>query len=182
MVNVLNLVLFVSKPSSGDDNYIELFLDSKRYELEEGISYIVKEKRNVKGMELFTKSIARGYRGLYITRQHPNYIAKSYETNGMEIIWLSTTLGKDYMDPHNLAALLSKIRTFIEKNESSIILLDGMEYLMINNVYLRLIRFVEQIKELTANMNSIFLISVDEDAFEPKEMSFLERGLKPIDG
>jgi len=180
MVDVLNLVLFVSKTSSEDENYIELFLNSKRYELEEGISYIVKEKRNVKGMELFTKSIARGYHGLYITRQHPKHVTKNHQTDGMEIIWLSTTLGKNYVDPHNLAALISKIKSFVEKNESSIILIDGIEYLMINNEYIRLIRFIEQIKELTANMNFIFLISVDEDAFESKEMSFLERGLKPI--
>ncbi len=179
---MLNPLTLLFRINSEDENFIELFFKGKRDELEVGVSYIIKEKRNVKGMEIFTSKIASGYRGMYITRQHPNHISKRYVTNGMDIIWLSTTIGKSYVDPHNLSTLFNLIRSFVENNKKTIILLDGMEYLMINNVYVRLIKFIEQIKEITVNKDSILLISVDENAFESKEISLLEKGLRPIKG
>ena len=184
-MNVLNLVLLASKRASGkhpkDETFKEMFLDSRMYELEEGVSYIVKEKRNVKGMKLFTNMIAKGYNGLYITRQHPDHVNRTYEVNGMEIVWLSSTIGKDNVEPQSLTTIFSRIKAFVEKNEKSIIILDGMEYLMISNAYNRLLKFIEMIKEIVVKKNSIFLISLDERAFESKEISLLEKWLKPIE-
>jgi two-component system cell cycle response regulator len=184
-MNPLNLVLFVSRGNSEadpeDETFIEILLGTKKYELESGISYIIKEKRNDKGMELFMKMISKGYSGLYITRHHPKHINRRFETNGMDIIWLSNTMGENYLDPHNLSSLLNIIKSFVEKNERTIILLDGVEYLMINNVYLRLVKLIEQVKDLVILSNSILLISLDDRAFEPKELSLLEKGLKAID-
>lgn len=176
------VIPLISKPEIDDNKlFRELFGEQVTFKLERGMSYIIKEKRNERGMDLFMKQIAEGYTGLYITRHHPKHISKNYLTNGMTIIWLSTTLGANYIDPHNLSTLFNTIKTFVEKNEKCIIFLDGIEYLMINNVYIRIVKLIEHIKEMMVQSNSILLISLDERAFEPKELSLLEKGLKPID-
>ena len=130
---------------------------------------------------MFSKHLAKGYKGLYISRVHPKHVSKDFGANGMTHVWLSTTLGHNYVDPHNLSTILNIIKTFIEKHEKSIIFLDGIEYMMINNVYLRVVKLIEQIKEMVIHSNSIFLISLDDRAFDPKELSLLENGLRPIE-
>jgi hypothetical protein len=180
-VKAFNVAFLVSKPSLDEELFKELFAEAERVELEDGLSYIIKERRNVKGMMFFTKLIAKGYTGMYITRQHPRHISKTYDTNGMNIIWLSTTLGNNYVDPHNISTLLNSIKSFVEKNEKNVIFLDGVEYLMINNVYSRVVKLIEQIKDMMVQANSILIISLDERAFEPKELSLIEKGLKPIE-
>jgi hypothetical protein len=176
------VIPLISRPEIDDNKlFRELFGEQILSKLERGMSYLVKEKRNERGMDLFMKQIAEGYTGLYITRHHPKHISKNYLTNGMTIIWLSTTLGANYIDPHNLSTLFNTIKTFVEKNEKCIIFLDGIEYLMINNVYIRIVKLIEHIKEMMVQSNSILLISLDERAFEPKELSLIEKGLKPVD-
>jgi hypothetical protein len=171
------VIPLISRPEIDDNKlFRELFGEQILSKLERGMSYLVKEKRNERGMDLFMKQIAEGYTGLYITRHHPKHISKNYLTNGMTIIWLSTTI-----DPHNLSTLFNTIKTFVEKNEKCIIFLDGIEYLMINNVYIRIVKLIEHIKEMMVQSNSILLISLDERAFEPKELSLIEKGLKPVD-
>jgi len=178
---MLTFALLISRSKLDEDLFRELFKEAGKVELEDGLSYIIKERRNKKGMLFFTKLITKGYQGLYITRQHPKHISKTFDTNGMNIVWLSTTLGNNYVDPHNISTLLNMVKNFVEINDKSVIFLDGVEYLMINNVYNRVVRLIEQIKDMMVQANSIFLISVDERAFEPKELSLLEKGLKPVD-
>jgi hypothetical protein len=176
------VISLISKPEIDDNKlFRELFGEPADYKLIRGMSYIIKEKRNEKGMDLFLKQISKGYRGLYITRHHPKHISRTYLTNGMTIIWLSTTLGTNYIDPHNLSTLFNTIKSFVEKNEKCIIFLDGIEYLMINNVYIRIVKLIEHVKEMMVQSNSILLVSLDERAFEPKELSLLEKGLKPVE-
>ena len=49
-VNVASLLLFVANPKSEDKLFREFFAEANGKTLEDGMSYILKEKRNEKGL------------------------------------------------------------------------------------------------------------------------------------
>jgi len=158
-----------------EDELFQRLLFGRRKELEDGRCYLVKERKPDRGLALFLGLVDRGYRPLVITRQHPNHLTKAHAGVDLRAIWLSTTLGNDYIDPHNLNALTNVILAHVAGGGKSAILLDGLEYLMINNEATRVFKFLEYLNEVVAQTAAILLLSVDERAFEPRDMALLER-------
>lgn len=157
-----------------DELFRQLVFGQAR-ELEAGRSYLVKERKPGKAWSHFAHTLDNGYEGLYVTRQHPNHVEKRHGPKTLKVVWLSTTLGRDYVDPHNLGALANMINAFTESPRRTIILLDGLEYLMINNDYNRIIKFIEYLHEIVMQKQCIFILSVDDRAFDTKQMAFVER-------
>jgi len=166
---------------SDEDELFNRLLFGGRKELEDGRSYVVKEKKPERGLALFLAAIEKGYRPLLVTRQHPNHVRKAHIGVDIRAIWLSTTLGNDYIDPHNLNALTNEILAHVGGGGRSTILLDGLEYLMINNDPPRIWKFLEYLNEIVAQTAAILLISVDERTFEPRDLALLERNAVVIE-
>ncbi len=158
-----------------EDDLLNSLLFGKKKDLEEGRAYLVKEKKTAKAEAAFHRGIEQGLRAMHITRQHPNHVERAHAGRPIRVVWLSTTLGKDYMDPHNLNSLSNLIGTFVADGSRAIILLDGLEYLMINNDFQRLLHFLEYGSEQIALHKSVLLLSLDDRAFDPKELALIER-------
>jgi hypothetical protein len=165
-----------------EDELFNSLLFGRRRELEDGRSYVVKERKPARGLALFLALVEKGYRPLYVTRQHPNHVTKSHAGRDIRAVWLSTTLGKDYIDPHNLNSLTNVIQGHISEGGKAAILLDGLEYLMINNDAPRILKFLEYLNETVAQTQTVLLISVDERALEPRDMALVERNAIVIEG
>ncbi|MCJ2512453.1 MAG: DUF835 domain-containing protein [Candidatus Thermoplasmatota archaeon] len=173
-------LLVLSIDNATDELFRDLFLGRGKYVLKEGHSYFLREKRHERALEYLTELMDDGYAGLYITRRHPDHIPRKRGRDGMKVIWLSTTLGRDYVDPHNLGSLTNLISSFMDKGSKAAILLDGLEYLMINNDFPRVLKFIEYVNEIVMQKKALFLVSIDPRAFEPKELALLERNADVI--
>ena len=174
------VTVVASVMSVGEDELFKALLLGKETALQDGRTYIVKERKPKRARDRFDRLLAQGYRGLYITRQHPDNVGKAKLPN-VRLIWLSTTLGTDYMDPHNLGSLTSLIRSSVEQPGPLVILLDGLEYLMINNEFPRILNFMELLNEIVSQRQAILLFSVDDRAFEERELALLERNAIPLE-
>jgi hypothetical protein len=164
-----------------EDELLHTLVFGRPRDLEDGRSYLVKERKPDRGLRQFLRLMDRGYGGLYITRQHPDHVTKRLGSVRLRVVWLSTTLGPDYMDPHNLNSLTNLIGQFIRDHEKAVILLDGLEYLTINNDYGRILKFVEYLNEVVAQERAILLLSVDDRAFDSRQLALLERGALALD-
>ncbi|MGI0149948.1 MAG: DUF835 domain-containing protein [Thermoplasmata archaeon] len=164
-----------------EDELLRDLLFGKKPDLEEGRAYLVKEKKPEKALAAFHQSIDSGWRPLYITRQHPNHVARRRGDKDIRVVWLSTTLGKDYIDPHNLNSLSNLIGNFLNDGPRAVTLLDGIEYLMINNDFARILHFLEYVNEQIALRRGTLILSVDERAFEAKELAYIERNTVSIE-
>ena len=158
-----------------EDDLLKSLLFGKQKELEEGRTYLTKEKKPDRAVAYFRRAIESGFRPLYVTRQHPNHIARAHAGKEIRVVWLSTTLGRDYVDPHNLNSLTNLVSNFVADGPRAVILLDGLEYLMINNDFPRILHFLEYVNEQVAMKRAILILSVDDRAFEPKELALIER-------
>ncbi len=161
--------------SPGEDELFERLVFGGRSELELGRAYLVKERKPGRAWHHFARALDDGFEGLYVTRQHPNHVEKRHGPKTLKVVWLSTTLGRDYVDPHNLGALTTLINGFTEPDRRSIVLLDGLEYLMINNDFPRILKFVEYLREIVMQRQCVLVLSIDDRAFDPKEIAYLER-------
>jgi len=164
-----------------EDELFNSLLFGKRKEPEEGRSYLVKEKKPDGAMGYFVRLLSKGYTGMVITRQHPNNVMRKYGLSGVRIVWLSTTLGNDYVDPHNLNSLTGMANAFLLGNGRGTIVLDGLEYLMVHNDFGRVLKFIEYLNELVMQRQAVLLISLDDRAFEPRQVALLERNASVLD-
>ena len=158
-----------------EDDLLKSLLFGKQKDLEEGRTYLTKEKKPDRALVYFRKQIESGFRPLYVTRQHPNHVLRVHAGKELRVVGLSTTLGRDYVDPHNLNSLTNLVANFVADGPRAVILLDGLEYQMINNEFPRILTFHEYENEQVAKKRAVLLLSVDDREFEPKELALIER-------
>src|SRR6059036_3585389 len=151
-------------------------------ELEKGVCYLVKEKKPELSFRLFEMLLAQKIPGLCITRQYPDRVRRERGLTEVRIIWLSHTPGEDYHNPTAIGTLAKVIQKFIEDNNGEgVVLLDGLEYLIINNGFLQTLMFVEHVNEFVMQGRSMLILPVSPDALEEKELALLERNVEVVE-
>lgn len=154
---------------------------AKRYELRKGFGYVVKELKPERSFEMFVDQVTHNIQGLCITREHPQTIRKKWGLEKTPIIWLSNQLGKVYVNPTNIGILSDTIIRFIEKSGDCVVMIDGIEFLIVNNDFEKVLRMVHHIAEATMEYKSRLIISVDPRTLDTREMALLERNMEVID-
>jgi hypothetical protein len=156
--------------------------DPKSVRLRAGSIYLIKERKPSLSYRLFERGVGTGLPGLCVTRQHPNRVKQMLEVPNTKLIWLSQTPGKGHHNPTDIGALATLISNFIEGNKKSVSLIDGLEYLVINNGFQQVLKFTELINEQVMQSDSLILIPISQNAFSDKELALLERNVETIEG
>ncbi len=154
---------------------------AKVYELRRGFSYLVKETKPNKSFEIFVDQVTHNIQGLCVTRQHPTIIRKEWGLEKTPIIWLSNQLGKVYVNPSNIGILSDTIIRFVEKSGDGVILIDGIEFLIVNNDFDKVLRMVHHVTEAVMENRSRLIVSIDPRTLETRELALLERNMEIID-
>ena len=68
----------------------------------------------------------------------------------------------------------------INKYEKAVILLDGIEYLISNNGFNPVLRFIRRLIDKISETDTILLIGVSAKAMNEQELKLLERELNPV--
>jgi archaellum biogenesis ATPase FlaH len=72
------------------------------------------------------------------------------------------------------------VKDFMEANEDSVILFDGLEYLMVHNDFEKVLKLVHALNEYTAINNTRLLIPLNPYTLEKDKLAFLKRDLKVV--
>lgn len=151
-------------PTDGDGGLI----------LEGSFTYLIKEERSKYSYELFEKSIKEGIKGFCVTRNYPLKIKAKYQLGDTPMIWLSSIGKENSLRPKDLEKLSFALDQFIS-SEGGIILLDGLEYLITNNNFLTVLRFVQSLRDQIAINDSILLLALNPSTLEASELNLLEK-------
>ena len=179
----LGIFDFLKKKKEGQPEGMEKVRRSaKKYELRRGLSFVVKEQKAVKSFEIFTDQVTHNIQGLCVTRQYPAAVRQEWGLEETPIIWLSNQLGKVYVNPANIGILGDTIIRFIEKSDDSVIMIDGVEFLIVNNGFDKVLKMIHRITEVVMEFKSCVIISVDPRALDVREMALLERNMEVIEG
>ncbi len=164
---------------SGEDEELRTGLSM---DIEKGVCYLVKEKKPEVSYRLFEILMEQKIPGLVVTRQYPERVRRERGLTDVRILWLSHTPGEDFHNPTAIGTLAKVLQKFIEDNNGEgVILLDGLEFLIINNGFLQTLMFVEHVNEFVMQHKAILLLPVSPDTLEEKELALLERNIKVLE-
>jgi len=156
----------------------------RRFNLAPGRTYVVEEAPPDFSYELFfdvtatTEKDGGRPKGLLVSRRHRDMVRQRHGLEGVRIYWLATRPGEGVIAPTNLGILTSTLVKFLEEHKYGVVLLDGVEYLVSNNDFVRVLRMIEQVNDQVAQGSGRMILPVDVRAFEQKEVALLERNME----
>jgi hypothetical protein len=145
-----------------------------------GTVYLVEEKRPKATYELLEQTISSGYSGLVVTRDFPKKLLAENELNSSKILWLTNLVGEGRINPTAVGILMGQLRSFIENERKSTIVLDGLEYLVSLNTYDRMLQFMHQLKDIVVTNDCVMFVPVDPRTLNQRELALLERCMEPV--
>ncbi len=151
-------------------------------ELTPGLSYLIEEKRPDKLFHLYKHFIDEGRPGLSISRTNPKILSRKYDLKESGSIWLT---GKEIHGDIQtvlpiLEFIMSLMEEFMESNYNGVILLDGLEYLLTNNKFNSVLRFLRQLVDNVSQTECILMVALSPDALDQTEVTLLEKDLLPM--
>lgn len=159
---------------------------TRKYKLAPGRTYIVEESPPDISFDAFVNilsTVSDGSKktvGLAVSRQHPDLIRQKYGLEATPIFWLATRAGEDVISPTNLGILTNTLVRFVEENQDGVVLLDGLEYLISNNDFNKVLRVIDQVNDHISQSRSLMIVPVDPRAFSQKELALLERNTEKL--
>jgi hypothetical protein len=90
-------------------------------------------------------------------------------------MWLSTIGTEDAIDPKDLAKINHILNEFLKRAEDSVILLEGVEYLIIQNSFDKVIKALHSLNDYITIFGSRLLIPVNPKTLDERELSILEK-------
>jgi len=147
-----------------------------------GLSYLIEESRGDKCFMIFkTLEESQNFSGLIITRTNPRIIRKRYHLDETDMLWLtdreSTT--EPTISP-SLENMIYVAEEFIDGHEKPLLLLDGLEYLISNNTFNSVLRFIRRLIDKISESEAILLIGASQGALQDQELKLLEKEMAPI--
>jgi archaellum biogenesis ATPase FlaH len=127
---------------------------------------------------LFEEALGKGRRGYCVTREYPLKIRTKFNLGDTPVVWLSNIGKENCIRPKDLEKLSFSLEQFLAAKDV-IILLDGLEYLITNNNFLTVLRFIQSLRDQVAINHSILMMAVNPSTLDPHELNLLE---KEVDG
>ena len=138
-----------------------------------GESYLFEDEGEA--FSFFSSKLSLGAAGLCITRQFPDNLKSKHGIAGIPFIWLSQIEKmENTIDPSNLSKLVLTITSFMEENPGCAVLLEGLEYLTIQNSFERMMKHLHQINDSVMAGRTTFIVVANLDSFEETHKAILK--------
>ncbi|KYK37262.1 MAG: hypothetical protein AYK18_10460 [Theionarchaea archaeon DG-70] len=146
-----------------------------KYWLEPAECCIITEKKPEKSFEIFVDLVTHGISGFVVSREYPEKVKRKYKLQKTPMLWLSRTERENTIGPDDLSKLYYIIDEFTRKTKESVILLDGLEYLITQANFDTVLKHLLEFKDTIILYNSRLIIPVHVETLSPREYSILER-------
>ncbi len=152
---------------------------ARKYTLETGYSYLIKEEIPDQSFDIFVDAAKHGVPSLCVTREYPEKVKEKHGLAGTPFLWLSMDQEKTYSrDPSNLALIYSDMKTFITENPGSAVLLSGLEYLISQNGFTKVLKLLQHINDKVAITDSMLLVPISPLTLLEQDLKMLEKELR----
>jgi tetratricopeptide (TPR) repeat protein len=141
--------------------------------LEKGHIYLLHESSPKKGLQLVKEYGRLGYDGLVITRQPIDQIRKK-KLKKQKVLQFSSATKEDSIAPDNVVNILLRMKEFMTSRKNSILLLDGLDYITIQNTFEDAFSLIQKLAESVTLYKGIVLVSLNPKSLEEKELVLLE--------
>ena len=151
------------------------------FPVEKGFIYLVKEKRPNISFAMYNEATRHGAKGMLVAREHPNRLKQMHEFEAAKILWLTRRVGMDHIDPTELSLLSLEISKFVESTAKSVVLLEGLEYIITQNDFESVLRFVNHLHDFVLAHDNAVIIVIDPRVLSTRELALLERSARIVE-
>ncbi len=147
-------------------------------ELKEGYNYLFLEDKGDKVFSILSEFVKDGQPGMVVTTKIPSKIREKFSLQGLDIKWLSDHASNehDVLDPTRLEFdLVRAISNFSRENERGIILLDGLEYLIVENGFERVSKLLKKTTDTCSFNATTYLIHLNPSSMSKAELSITKK-------
>jgi DNA-binding response OmpR family regulator/DNA-binding transcriptional ArsR family regulator len=140
--------------------------------LKPGGIYLIKEEKPDRSFDIFAKLTRLGLKGLCVSTLHPDMVKDKCGSDSTKIVWLSKQQSLD-----SIPKVAMEILDFIKSNMDSVILLDGVEYLISHWGFSAVTKTLDSINEVVMLEKARLIIPINPYTLDTREMATLERGV-----
>ncbi len=170
---ILRYKLFIIVPKLEEIEQTE-----QKYSLEEGLKYIIKEKKADKSYEIFKDQLMHGRFGLCLSKFHPKKVRDTYGLERTPIVWVTFRESENTVSPRDMAAMESVVFDFLGKAEKPVIFIDCLNEIRLVNGIDKTVHWLRRIASICKDKDCILLLSVNPDLWQEKELAVIERGIE----
>ena len=149
-------------------------------DLKPGNVYLVEERRPKASFDMFEHGLSSGCCGMVVTRELPKKLVNERNIGNSRVVWLTNLVGDGRINPTAIGILMSQLRSFIEGHGKTVVLVDGLEYLISLNTYDRMLQFMNQLRDVVMTNDSALIVPVDPRTLSERELALLERNLEVV--
>ncbi len=143
-------------------------------ELKPGSLYIFQDKKADRALGLFNLLKSKEKDVLVVSRMHPDRLMEDFQIPPSNVFWLSNSAGPRNINPQNIGILTDTLIRMYEKGGAAVIL-EGIEYLMLQNDFSKVLRLMNYLYESVAVNHGMLVITLDPEAFNTKEFALLTK-------
>jgi len=145
-----------------------------------GQGYLISESTSEAAVEIFSGMLRSGHPGLYIGRTSDSEIKNIFTDVTPTIVKLSKEKDKKHLTCSNFEELLRTIKDYISKEKQSIVLLDRIEYLIINSSFESFIKNIYLLNDMIGKHNCLLLLRVSPSLLDKTQMVILNEELQQL--
>jgi len=149
-------------------------LDKIQHRLDFGHIYATLDDGNL-AFETFEEHVMNGMQGLCITTVFPKEIRRRYRLEKTPIAWLSNQKVRDQFVIDNIHELSILITDYLRNNKKSLVLIDGIDYLISNHGFEPVHHFLLSKRCEIESSGSILIIPFPKSSLNPEEMILIMR-------
>ena len=107
---------------------------------------------------------------------------QDYGLERTPILWLCRVANqKNCLRPSPPENVAMAVEHFVGLSENSVVLMDGLEYLVAHNDFPSILALLHDLNENISMKNSIMLVPLDPMTLSPKEFAIIQRDLQVIE-
>lgn len=120
------------------------------------------------------KCIYSRAQGVCFTTRSPIEIREKYLIQTTPIFWISKH-GNEAVNPADLEIMAGRINDFFKRSKNPVVMLDGIEYLVITNGFIQVLKFLHDIREMVILKKAIFILPLCPATLDDRENAFIQK-------
>jgi len=152
-------------------------------QLEKGFNYLVMDHDPKTAYAIFSSLISEEQPGLCISTSFPAKLRREHGLEHAEVLWLSdTSTDQTTLDPKRLEFEITRtISKFVKEHEGAVMMLDGMEYLVIENGFEKVLKFLKKTSDMASMNQATIVVPISPNAFSEDEMTVLKKEFDTVE-
>ena len=147
--------------------------------LETGFNYLLYEEKADISYRILEEFASEGGTVLCLTTVYPPKLKKIYKKLGdAKLIWLSES-SSDKVETISASRLdfelTRTITRFMKDNTGGIVLLDGFQYLILENDFEKVRKFIKKINDFASMNDATFIVTVNKESFQKEVITTLSK-------